>query len=104
MANTIIGSTIVIDGEISGDEDLTIEGTVKGRVLLKKNLYVEPSGSIEADIKTRNVAISGEVVGDIVVSEKAEISAGGRVVGDIKAPRIVVSDGAIFKGNIDMSE
>ena len=102
MANTIIGSSIVIDGEISGEEDLTIEGTVKGRVLLKENLFVEPSGSVEADIETRNVAISGEVVGDIVVSEKAEISAGGRVVGDIKAPRIVVSDGAIFKGNIDM--
>jgi cytoskeletal protein CcmA (bactofilin family) len=50
------------------------------------------------------VAISGQVVGDIIVSEKAEIAAGGRVIGDIKAPRIVVSDGAIFKGNIDMNE
>jgi cytoskeletal protein CcmA (bactofilin family) len=102
MANTIIGSSIVIDGEISGEEDLTIEGTVKGRVLLKENLYVEPSGSVEADIETRNVSISGSVTGDIIVSEKAEISDGGRVVGDIKAPRIVVSDGAIFKGKIDM--
>jgi cytoskeletal protein CcmA (bactofilin family) len=104
MSNTIIGSSIVIDGEVTGEEDLTIQGTVKGRIVLKDDLFVEPSGTVEADVETRNVTVSGRLTGDIVVSEKAEINEGGTVVGDIKAPRIVIADGAIFKGNIDMIE
>lgn len=102
MANTVIGSSIVIDGEISGDEDLIIQGTVKGRILLKENLYVEQDGVVEADIETRNIEVSGQVTGNISATEKVEISAGGRTVGDIRAPRILIADGAIFKGNVDM--
>jgi cytoskeletal protein CcmA (bactofilin family) len=102
MANTVIGSSIVIDGEISGDEDLVIQGTVKGRIVLKENLYVEESGVVEADIETNNIEVSGQVTGNIAAMEKVEITAGGRAVGDIKAPRILIADGAIFKGNVDM--
>jgi cytoskeletal protein CcmA (bactofilin family) len=102
MANTVIGSSIVIDGEISGEEDLVIQGTVKGRIILKENLYVEQSGVVEADIQTANIEISGLVTGNIAASDKVEIAAGGRAVGDIKAPRILIADGAIFKGNVDM--
>jgi cytoskeletal protein CcmA (bactofilin family) len=102
MANTVIGSTIVIDGEISGDEDLVIQGTVKGRIALKEHLTVEQSGTVEADIQTQTVQISGQVTGNIQASEKVELSSGGRMVGDIKAPRILIADGAIFKGNVDM--
>jgi cytoskeletal protein CcmA (bactofilin family) len=102
MANTVIGSSIVIDGEISGEEDLIIQGTVKGRIVLKENLYVEQSGVVEADIETRNIEVSGQVTGNIQASDKVEIAAGGRAVGDIKAPRILIADGAIFKGNVDM--
>ncbi len=62
-AHTVIGSSIVIDGEISGDEDLVIQGTVKGRISLRESLYVESSGVIEADIETANVEVSGQVTG-----------------------------------------
>jgi cytoskeletal protein CcmA (bactofilin family) len=102
MANTVIGSSIVIDGEISGQEDLVIQGTVKGRIVLKENIFIEQSGVVEADIETNNIEISGQVTGNIVASDKVEITAGGRAVGDIKAPRILIADGAIFKGNVDM--
>ena len=102
MANTIIGSTIVIDGEITGEEDLIIEGTVKGKISLKQNLIVEKSGVVEADIETQTVTISGQVTGNIIANEKVEITSGGKMVGDIKAPRVLIADGAIFKGNIDM--
>ena len=68
-AHTVIGSSIVIDGEISGDEDLVIQGTVKGRISLKESLYVESSGVIEADIETANVEVSGQVTGNIAASE-----------------------------------
>ena len=102
MANTIIGSSIVIDGEISGDEDLVVQGTVKGKILLKQNLLVDSSGVVEADIQTTNVTISGQVTGNIHASDKVEIRADGKMVGDIKAPRILIADGATFKGSVDM--
>src|SRR3954466_10806928 len=100
MANTIIGSSIVIDGEVSGDEDLVIQGTVKGKITLKESLFVEGSGVIEADIETANVEISGHVTGNIAASDKVELKSNCKVVGDIKAPRILIADGATFKGNV----
>ena len=101
-AHTVIGSSIVIDGEISGDEDLVIQGTVKGKISLKESLYVESSGVIEADIETANVEVSGQVTGNIAASDKVEFKTGCKVVGDIRAPRILIADGATFKGNVDM--
>jgi cytoskeletal protein CcmA (bactofilin family) len=101
MAN-VIGSSVVIDGEISGDEDLVIQGTVKGKITLKESLFVEGSGVVEADIVTRNVEVSGSVTGNINASDKVELKTDGRMVGDIKAPRILIADGATFKGNVDM--
>ena len=102
MANTVIGSSIVIDGEISGDEALVVQGTVKGRISLKEGLFVEGSGVVEADIDTQTVEISGKVTGNITASDKVELKSDCRVVGDIKAPRILIADGASFKGNVDM--
>jgi cytoskeletal protein CcmA (bactofilin family) len=102
MANTIIGSSIVIDGEISGDEDLVIQGTVKGKISLKESLFVESSGVVEADIEVQNVDVAGRVTGNIGASDKVELKSDCRVVGDIRAPRILIADGASFKGNVDM--
>jgi len=101
-AHTIIGTSIVIDGEVSGDENLLVLGTVKGKISLKESLFVESSGVIEADIETANVDVSGQVTGNIVASEKVELKANCKVVGDIRAPRILIADGAVFKGSVDM--
>ncbi len=102
MANTVIGSSIVIDGEISGDEDLVIQGTVKGKISVKESLIVDRSGVVEADIETQNVEVSGKVTGNINATDKVELKSDCRVIGDIKAPRILIADGASFKGNVDM--
>ena len=75
---------------------------VKGKIQLKESLYVEESGSVEADIETQNVDISGQVTGNITATDKVELKAQCRMVGDIKAPRILIADGASFKGNVDM--
>lgn len=104
MANTVIGNTIVIDGEITGDEDLTIRGTVKGKISLSASLIVEPSGVVEADIETKHVEVSGSVTGNITAKEKVDLKTDCRMVGDIKAPRILIADGAVFKGNVDMDK
>ena len=101
-AHTVIGTSIVIDGEISGGEDLVIQGTVKGKIALKESLFVESSGVIEADIETANVEVSGQVTGNIAATEKVELKANCKVVGDIRSPRVLTADGAVFKGSVDM--
>jgi cytoskeletal protein CcmA (bactofilin family) len=102
MANTVIGNTIVIDGEITGDEDLIVRGTVKGKIAMSASVIVENSGTVEADIETKNVEVSGNVTGNITATERVELKTDGRMVGDVKAPRILIADGAVFKGNVDM--
>ena len=99
----MIGSSIVIKGTVTGDEDLTIEGKVEGTIDLKSNVVsVGPSGRVKADINAKIVNIEGEVAGDISGNEKVVISKSGNVKGNIVAPRVTLEDGAIFKGSIDM--
>ena len=98
-----IGHTISIEGTISGEEDLVIQGKVKGEIKLKKNtLSVGRNGSVEASISAKSVKVDGEVKGDIEGSERIIINESGRVLGNIKSPRVVLKDGSSFKGNIDM--
>jgi cytoskeletal protein CcmA (bactofilin family) len=102
MGNTVISNGIVIDGEVSGEEPLTILGTVKGKISTTQNLAVEPGATVEADIETTSLSVGGRVTGNVVARERVEVRANGKMVGDIKAPRIVIADGAAFKGNVDM--
>jgi cytoskeletal protein CcmA (bactofilin family) len=98
-----IGQSIQIKGELSGNEDLTIEGKVDGKIFLKDhNLTVGPNGRITADIHAKNVMVVGEVVGNITVDDKVEVAETGSMEGDIIGPRVVLADGAKFKGSIDM--
>lgn len=102
MADTVIGKGIVIDGEISGTAPVLVEGTVKGRISLDSTVVVAESGVVEADVESDEIEVNGQVTGNITARERAEIKSDGRMVGDIKAPRILIADGAGFKGHIDM--
>ncbi len=102
MADTLIGKFLTIDGDIQSDEDVVVDGNIKGRITARGKLVVGASGVIEAEIETTNVEIAGQVFGNIRATEKVEITEGGRVVGDVKAQRILIADGAVFKGNVDM--
>ena len=102
MANSVIGSSIVIDGEISGDEGLIVQGTIKGRVQVSGGVFVENSGQLEADVEAESVEVGGSLIGNVVANSRVEIKAEGKIVGDVKSPRILIADGALFKGNIDM--
>jgi cytoskeletal protein CcmA (bactofilin family) len=99
---TVLGPTLEIEGEIEGDEDLVIQGQIHGKVTLKKDLTVDGTGKVEASINTKNLAVSGTLVGNVLASERVEVRKEGKMVGDIKAPRVVIADGAKFKGNIEM--
>ena len=102
MAETVIGKSITIDGEISGDEPVVVEGTVKGKITLESSVVVANGAVVEADVETVEIEISGHMTGNIVASDRVEIKADGKMIGDIKAPRILIADGAGFKGHIDM--
>ena len=102
MGNTVISSGIIIDGEVSGEEPLTVLGTVKGKISTTQNLAVEPGANVEADIETQSLSVGGKVTGNVLARERVEVRANGKMVGDIKTPRIVIADGAAYKGNIDM--
>lgn len=102
--NTVIGQTILINGKLTGDEDLTVRGRVEGELTLTKTLIVEPSGIIKADVAVKNAIISGVVVGNINATESVELTREGRMVGDIRAPRVIIVDGASFRGRVDMGQ
>jgi cytoskeletal protein CcmA (bactofilin family) len=101
---TIVGASTVIKGNIEGDEILIVEGRIEGAISLSKPLLVEPSGVVQADIAVESAVIRGALVGNIQAQESVHIEAGGRVIGDINAPRVVLDDGAAFKGGIDMGD
>jgi cytoskeletal protein CcmA (bactofilin family) len=98
-----IGKSVIIKGELSGSEDLTIEGHVEGRIELKGNvLTIGPNGRIKAEIFAKSIVVQGEVHGNITASERADIRDNGSVDGDLSAPRIAIAEGAHFRGSIDM--
>lgn len=99
----VIGETIKIKGEVSGEENLLIEGNVVGSVALKgHDLTIGQKGAVEADLAAKTVKVEGQVTGDIKGEEKVVITQTGRVRGNITAPRVTLEDGAKFKGAIDM--
>ncbi|MBI5445159.1 MAG: polymer-forming cytoskeletal protein [Deltaproteobacteria bacterium] len=98
-----IGPTITIQGEVTGDEDLVIQGRIEGRVDLGQHkVTVGRSGWVRADIHGGAVVVEGEVEGSLTAGELVVVRSSGRVRGDITAPRVTLEDGAGFKGSIDM--
>ena len=98
-----IGKSVVIKGELSGSEDLTIEGQVEGKIELKDHLLtIGPNGRIKAQVFAKTVIVLGEVNGNVSASEKVEIRDGGSVDGDIISPRVAIAEGAHFRGSVDM--
>jgi cytoskeletal protein CcmA (bactofilin family) len=99
----MIGPTIKIKGDITGDENLTIEGSVEGNVELGAHeVCIGQSGRVNANVTAKTIKIEGEVKGDITGNEKVVVSKSGNVRGNIIAPRVTLEDGAKFKGSIDM--
>ncbi len=98
----IIGKGIVIRGSLSGGGDLVIEGRVEGQIALKNHLTIENTGKVQADIRAEELTINGEASGNIDASSKVAINANAKVEGDIKAPRVVIEDGAVFNGSVEM--
>jgi cytoskeletal protein CcmA (bactofilin family) len=100
-----IGKSISIRGDLTGNEDMEIEGQVEGKVDLPNNqLTVGANGNVKAEIHAKRVVIVGHVVGNVVGLERVEIQATGQVEGDVSAPKLVVAEGAQLNGAIQMTQ
>ena len=100
-----IGKTVVIRGEVKGNEDLILDGRVEGTVNLSESrLTIGPNANVAADLSAKDVLIMGQVQGNIVASGRVELRAGCQVVGDIRALRLAVEDNAVFRGKVDLTQ
>jgi cytoskeletal protein CcmA (bactofilin family) len=102
---SVIGPTLVFKGELSADEDLVIEGDIEGTIAHhKKHLTIGKQGRVKADIHASSVIVEGQLLGDIHSEGVVSLAKGADVMGNIYCGRIVMEDGARFKGKIDMGE
>jgi cytoskeletal protein CcmA (bactofilin family) len=99
----VIGAKTTIKGEIIGDEDVLVEGIVDGQIRITRDLRVAPGGVVKATVEAQSLIVSGEIVGDCQATARVEIQATGRLTGNIRAPKIVIAEGAMFRGNSDMT-
>lgn len=100
-----IGKSVVIRGEVTGSEDLTIDGRVEGTVTLSESrLSIGATADVSADLIAKDVLILGRLHGNIVASGRVELRAGSVVEGDVKAQRLAVEDNAVFRGKVDLTQ
>ena len=98
-----LGKSIVFKGDLTGEEDLEIEGKVEGKVKLPNHqLTVGANGRVTAQVEAKNVIVVGHIAGDVIATERVEIQATGVVDGDIHSPRLLVQEGAVVNGSIQM--
>jgi cytoskeletal protein CcmA (bactofilin family) len=100
---SVIGEGTAVVGHVTGDEDLRVLGRIDGTIDLAGTLVVEASGIVKAETKVRAAVIHGVVVGTIS-AESVELAPGARMVGDVIAPRVILAEGAAFRGRIDMGD
>ena len=99
-----IGKSIVVKGEVTGSEDVEIDGTVEGDIRLAEHvLTIGPNGKVSGSIHAKTIQILGNVMGNVSASERIEIESSGVVEGDLRSPRLLVQEGAVFNGSIEMT-
>jgi cytoskeletal protein CcmA (bactofilin family) len=99
----VIGAKTHISGEVSGEDNVVVEGTVEGKINIAHDLRVGPGGRVKANVTAQSVVVAGELVGDCQATQRVQIEATGKMTGNIRAPRVVIVEGATFRGNSDMS-
>jgi cytoskeletal protein CcmA (bactofilin family) len=103
VPTTILGPGARFVGDLSGDEDVVVNGRFEGKIKVEKNVMVGAGGELEGDIAARSVVVGGRVRGQITAGEKAELLGSAVVEGSVLAPKIVIAEGAQIEGNVAMS-
>ena len=102
MASTVIGAGITIEGEVSSEDEVVVQGTIRGKLHGKDRVAIEHGAVVEADVTSGPLTVAGTVTGNITSHDRVDLQSGARVIGNVKATRITIADGAQFKGNVDM--
>ena len=98
-----LGKSVIVKGELSGSEDLYVDGQVEGSIALEgNNLTVGPNGQVKASVDAKGVVVQGKLDGNIQVSDRVELRKSAIVNGDISAQRISIEEGAFLKGKVDI--
>ena len=100
---TLVASGARLKGEVMGETDVIVEGQVVGTLSPKQDVMVQRGGKVKGTIRARRVRIAGEVEGNVQGADMVEIQPSGRLIGDVVAPSVVISDGAFFKGSVEMT-
>lgn len=100
---TKLGSSLVIEGDVLGEDPVQVSGVIKGRIAIRGELTLEVSADVEGEVNAESLTLSGRLQGKARADNRLEITNEGRMIGDIRARRILIADGAQFKGNIDMN-
>lgn len=101
--STYIGPGVKIKGEISAETEMVVDGEVQGRMELQENLIIGPKGVVNGDIVARSVQVSGKVMGNVRGTDRFELAQSGRIEGDVVSPRVVIAEGAFFKGHVEVT-
>ena len=97
-----IGPGVAVNGRLTGNEAVTVFGRIEGTIVLENHLQVAQGGEVVAQVEATTITVEGALNGDVVAHELVTLAASSVVTGNIRAPRIVIEEGARFKGNIDM--
>jgi len=103
VSTCVIGPKTHIKGEVTGEENVVVEGHVEGSIRIARDLTVGPGGTVKATVNAQSIVVAGELFGDCHASQRVHIEASGRLTGNIRSPRVVIVEGATFRGNSDMS-
>ena len=100
-----IGKSISIKGDLTGEEDLVIEGTVEGKIDLPTNeLTIGETGKVNAEVYAKSIVVVGSISGNVSATEKLEIQSSGLIDGDVRAPRLIIQEGAQLNGSVEMND
>ena len=100
-----LGKSVVIKGELSGSEDLYVDGNVEGKIELRNHrLTIGPNGDVKADVSAKSIVIQGKLDGIVNASERVELRKSAVVTGDVTTQRIAIEEGAFLKGKVDIQK
>ncbi len=101
----LIGKSVVIKGELSGSEDLYVDGQVEGKIELRNNsLTIGPNGNVKANVTAKAIVIQGKLEGAVNASDRVELRKSAVVTGDVTTQRIAIEEGAFLKGKVDIQK
>ncbi len=102
LADTIISSEIVIDGNLQSESSVRIDGRVQGRIDADDLVEIGTTGSVSSDVHGLRVSVAGAVAGNVEAKERVDLLAGAKLTGNVRAPRLTIADGAAFRGKVEM--